>query len=114
VESTYLYLLDCPDLKEEKINGPIKQAMKLCLLSRQQTADPIVFNLETGLSGTMMDKIVDHKVRQQALDKARSENVALITQQRKNKFENCTKLTASIAFNSGNLNLRDGNFITGS
>jgi hypothetical protein len=43
--------------------------MELCLLSGQQTADPIILNLETGLSNTMMDKIVDHKVRQQALDK---------------------------------------------
>jgi hypothetical protein len=56
----------------------------------------------------MMDKIVDHKVRQQALDKARAENAALITQQRKDKFENYSKLTAGIAFNSGNLNLSDG------
>ena len=78
--------------------------MELCLLSGQETADPMVLNLETGLSGTMMDKIVDHKVRQQALDKARAENAALITQQRKDKFENCSKLTAGIAFNSGNLN----------
>jgi hypothetical protein len=44
--------------------------MELCLISGQQTADPIILNLETGLSNTMMDKIlVDHKVRQQALDK---------------------------------------------
>ncbi len=56
----------------------------------------------------MMDKIVDHKVRQQALDKVRAENAALITQHRKDKFENCSKLTAGIAFNSGNLYLSDG------
>jgi hypothetical protein len=101
-------LLDCPELIKEKNNNPVEQAMELCLLSGQETADPMVLNLETGLSGTMMDKIVDHKVRQQALDKARAENAALITQQRKDKFENCSKLTAGIAFNSGNLNLSDG------
>jgi hypothetical protein len=53
--------------------------MELCLLPGQQTADPIILNLETGLSGTMMDKIVDHKVRQQALDKATAKNAAIIT-----------------------------------
>jgi hypothetical protein len=56
----------------------------------------------------MMDKIVDHKVEQQALDKARSENATLIAQYRRNKFENCSRLTAGITFNSGNRNLSDG------
>ncbi len=56
----------------------------------------------------MMDKIISHKVRQQALDKARAENAAEIICQRKEKFENCFKMTAGIAFNSGNVNLRDG------
>jgi len=101
-------LLDSQELSTEKNYNPIKQAMELFLLSGQQMADPTFLNLETGFSGTMMDKIVDQKVRQQALDKARSENAALIAQQRKDKFENCSKLTAGIAFNSGSLNLSDG------
>jgi hypothetical protein len=56
----------------------------------------------------MMDKIISHKVRQQALDKARAENSAEIIRQRKEKFENCSKMTAGIAFSSGNVNLSDG------
>jgi hypothetical protein len=101
-------LLDCPELNNEKENDPIKHANDLCLIAGQRTADPNILNLETGLSGTMMDKIISHKVRQQALDKARAENAAEIVRQRKEKFENCCKMTAGIAFNSGNVNLSDG------
>jgi hypothetical protein len=69
----------------------------------------MVLNLKTGLSGTMMDKIMDHKLRQhQALNKARSENAAIIMQQRRTMFESCSKLTAGIAFNSSNLHLSNG------
>jgi hypothetical protein len=100
--------LDSPELNCEKKNDPIKHANNLCLIAGQHTADPSILNLETGLSGTMMDKIISHKVWQQALDKARAENSAEIICQRKDKFVNCSKMTAGIAFNSGNLNLSDG------
>jgi hypothetical protein len=92
----------------KKRNDPIKHANDLCLIARQHTADPTILNLKTGLSGTMMDKIISHKVQQQALDKARAENVAEIICQRKDTFENCSKMTTGIAFNSGNVNLSDG------
>jgi len=90
VESAYLQLTDCPELNTEKNDNPIKQAMNLCLISGQQPADPLLLILEIGFSSTMMDKIVEHKVRQQVLDKARSENTALIAQQRRNEISSRT------------------------
>lgn len=55
-----------------------------------------------------MDKIVDFKVRQQALETARAENAAEIIAHRREKFKNCSTLTAGVCFNSGNLCISDG------
>jgi hypothetical protein len=56
-------LLDSPELNCEKKNDGIKHANDLCLIAGQHTAGPSIINLETGLSGTMMDKIISHKVQ---------------------------------------------------
>jgi hypothetical protein len=94
-------LLDDTELRRDKSNNPIKHAYELCMIAGRTAADPLLLNFEDGFSGTMMDnKVVGYKVRQQALDRSRAENTAEINQQRKEKFQKCSTMTAGIYFNS--------------
>ena len=100
-------LLDDAELRRDKSNNPVKHAYELCMIAGRTAADPILLNFEDGFSGTMMDKVVGYKVRQQALDRSRAENTAEINQQCKEKFQKCSTMTAGICFNSGNLCISD-------
>ncbi len=56
-----------------KNNNPINNAYQLSEIAGKASQEPVDLNLNTGLAKTMMDKIVEHKVREQALDQARNE-----------------------------------------
>jgi hypothetical protein len=56
-------------------------------------------NLSSGIAKTVMDKIVDFRVREKALDTAR---------RTQGMFNNCSKMTAGVAFSAGNVCLSDG------
>jgi hypothetical protein len=66
-------LLDHEELKKMKNNNPINNAYQLSEIAGKASQEPVDLNLNTGLAKTMMDKIVEHKVREQALDQARNE-----------------------------------------
>ncbi len=55
-----------------------------------------------------MDKIVEHKVREQALDQAQNEQREEQVQRRLDTFNRCSRMTAGVAFAAGNLCLSDG------
>jgi len=101
-------LLDSEELRREKNRNPVNSAYDLCKIAGHSSGDPLALNFDNGLAGTMMDKIVDFKVRQQALETARAENAAEIIAHRREKFEKCSTLTAGVCFNSGNLCISDG------
>jgi len=65
--------------------------------------DPGNLNLSTGVAKTMMDKIVDYKIREKALDTARKDQEEEFISRRQEIFNNCSKMTAGVAFNAGNL-----------
>ena len=65
-------LLDSEELRRKKNCKQLNSAYDLCKISGQSSGDPLALNSDTGLAGTMMDKIVDFKVRQQALETARA------------------------------------------
>ncbi len=52
-----------------------------------------------------MEKIVDFKVREKALDTIRKNNAEDLIQKWQEIFNNCSKMTAGVAFNAGNVHL---------
>ena len=56
----------------------------------------------------MMDKIVDYKIREKALDTAHKDQEEDFIRKRQEIFNSCSKMTAGVAFNAGNLCLSDG------
>lgn len=56
----------------------------------------------------MMDKIIDAKVREKALEQARRDQREDITQRRLDTFYRCLRMTAGVAFNAGTVELTDG------
>jgi hypothetical protein len=65
----------------------------------------LALNFDNKLARTMMEKRVDLKVKQQAIETARAENAAEIIVHRREKFKNCSTLTAGVCYNSGNCSL---------
>ena len=100
-------LIDNKELRREKACNPVKHAYELCMIAGKTTADPLNLNFENGFSGTLMDKVVSYKVRQQALETSRNENAAQLIEECKEKFQRCSTMTAGICFNSGNLCISD-------
>jgi hypothetical protein len=101
-------LLDHPELKKEKDNIAVKNAYQLTSINGKENIDPNSFNLDDGIAKTMVDKLLDHKIRQQALDKAREEQREDIMAQRMDTFNRCLRMTAGVAFNAGAVDLTDG------
>jgi len=55
-----------------------------------------------------MDRIVESKIRDRALNRARTEQVEAIQTQRMEVFHTCMRMTAGVAFNAGVVDLSDG------
>ncbi len=55
-----------------------------------------------------MDRIVESKIRDRALNQARTEQVEAIQMQRMEVFHTCMRMTAGVAFNAGVVDLSDG------
>jgi len=96
-------LLDHEELHRVKDNNAVKKAYELSEISGVMIPDPSNLNFSTGVARTMMDKIVEHKVREKALDTARKDQEAEFIQKRQEIFNNCSKMTAGVAFNSGHV-----------
>ena len=65
-------------------------------------------NLSSGIAKTVMDKIVDFRVREKALDTARRTQEEEYINERQLMFNNCSRITAGVAFSAGNVCLSDG------
>ena len=70
----------------------------MCLLSGWMCTDPAELNLDCGLAGTLMDKIVEHKVRERALNQMRCEHEEEWIQQNRELLNSCLRMTAGVAF----------------
>ncbi len=55
-----------------------------------------------------MDKIVDYKIRENALDTACKDQEEDFIRRRQESFNSCSKMTAGVAFNTGYLRISDG------
>jgi hypothetical protein len=55
-----------------------------------------------------MDKIIGMKIRDRALNQARTEQAEAIQTQRMETFNTCLRMTAGVAFNAGAVDLSDG------
>ena len=67
----------------------------------------ISLNLSHGISKTMLDKIVDHEIRERARNTALTNNREQIRQEKVTRFENATRMTAGICFNGNGCLLND-------
>jgi hypothetical protein len=101
-------LLDDPELYREKSDGAVNNAYLLASLHGKENDDPTNLNFSQGIAKTMMDKIIDLKVRERALEQARQEQREDIAQRRIDTFNRCLRMTAEVAFNAGTIELTDG------
>ena len=101
-------LLDHPELQRTKNNHAVANAHEMCLLSGWMCTGPAELNLDRSLAGTLMDKIVEHKVRERALNQMRHEHEEEQIQQKRELFNSCLRMTAGVAFQAGELSLSDG------
>jgi len=101
-------LLDNSELYREKDDTAIKNAYQLAMIHGKENMDPSCLNLEDGVAKTMMDKIVEHKIRERALEQARNEQSEDIEARRLETFNRCLRMTAGVAFNAGTVELTDG------
>jgi hypothetical protein len=95
-------------LKREKDDMAIKQAYQLAMIHGKENMDPSCLNFENGVAKTMLDKIIDHRVRKRALEQARHDQREDIAAHRLETFNRCLRMTAGVAFNSGTVELTDG------
>ncbi len=101
-------LLDHPELKKEKDSFAIKNAYQLASINGKENIDPSCLNFDDGVAKTMMDKIVEQKIRDRALEQAREEQREDIMARRLETFNRCLRMTAGVAFNAGTVELTDG------
>jgi hypothetical protein len=101
-------LLDNEELTRKKDNKAVSSAYQLALLHGKENVDPSILNFDAGTSKTVMDRIVESKIRDRALNRARTEQVEAIQTQRMEVFHTCMRMTAGVAFNAGVVDLSDG------
>jgi hypothetical protein len=68
-------------------------------------------NLEKGIAGSVIDRIIEHRMREKACNEALIERKTQIIQKNKEVFNNCLKMTAGVAFRAGELNLSNGSIL---
>ena len=101
-------LLDNEELTRKKDNKAVSSAYQLALLHGKENVDPSILKFDAGTSKTVMDRIVESKIRDRALNRARTEQVEAIQMQRMEVFHTCMRMTAGVAFNAGVVDLSDG------
>jgi len=101
-------LLDHEELHRMRDNTPIENAYQLSMIEGVTVPDADDINLSSGIAKTVMDKIVDFRVREKALDTARRTQEEEYINERQLMFNNCSKMTAGVAFSAGNVCLSDG------
>jgi len=65
--------LDNSELYRGKDDKAIKSAYQLAIVHGKENRDLSCLNLEDRVIGTMMDKIMEHKIRERALEQACNE-----------------------------------------
>ena len=101
-------LLDHPELNKEKDDVAVTNAYQLASIHGKENIDPSCLNFEDGIAKTMMDKIVEQKMRDRALEQAHEEQREDIMARRLETFNRCLRMTAGVAFNAGAVDLTDG------
>jgi len=73
----------------------------LAFINDKENVDPNLMNFEGGIAKTMMDKIVEQKIWDKALEQAQEEQHEDIMAWRLEKINRCLQMTAGFAFNAG-------------
>ena len=95
-------LLDHPELQKPKNNKAVKISYQWTAVHGMTLTPVDELNLEDGLAGTMMDKIVDYMQREKARNEVLTHDQTNIWQRSHEVFTNVTKkVTAGIAFHAG-------------
>jgi hypothetical protein len=100
-------LLDHKELVKERNRQAILSSATNCLLTGKEPINAESLNLTQGISKTMLDKIVDHEIRERARNTALTTNREQIRQEKVTRFENATRMTAGICFNGNGCLLND-------
>jgi hypothetical protein len=100
--------LDHPELTKERNKKVIQDAYQLAALHGKENVPLDDLNFDSGISKSVMDNIVEGRIRDRALQQACIDQEEGIQSRRLNTFNNCLKLTAGIAFNAGILEISDG------
>ncbi len=101
-------LLDHEELHRDKDENAINNAYQLAAIYGKENVDPSSLNFDSGVAKTLMDQIIEQKVRERALDQARNEQREDHHAQRLETFNRCLRMTAGVAFNTETVDLTDG------
>jgi hypothetical protein len=104
-------LLDHPELTRKKDTTAIQQAYKRSSLSGINICNASTLNLDNGIAGTIMESIIERKIRERTRNQAIVEQRQKIMQQNKELFEKCMRLTAGVAFRAGEVDLSNGTIL---
>jgi len=100
-----LNLLDQEELHREKDDKAIKNTYQLAFIHGKENVDPSCLNFDSGVTKTLMDKIIEQKIRDRALDQACNEQREDHHAQSLETFNRCLKMTAGAAFNAGTVDV---------
>jgi hypothetical protein len=104
-------ILDHPELQQERKRGVVEAAYKNCTLNGKEPLDPQQLNLSSGVSGTLMENLLEQMQRQNSRNTSLREQEQEICQEHLNIYERSTRMTAGIAFNARELNLSNGSVL---
>jgi hypothetical protein len=104
-------ILDHPELQQQKKNRIIEAAYITCAMNGMAPLDPNGLNLKDGISGTLLENLMEQMQRQRARNTALRDNEEDIRQEHLNNYERSTRMTAGIAFNARELNLSNGSVL---
>ena len=68
-------------------------------------------NLEKQITSSAIDHVIEHRMRENASNKALIECKTEIIEKNKEVFNNCLKMTTGVAFRAEELNLSNGNIL---
>jgi hypothetical protein len=78
------------------------------MIHGKENKDPTYLNFENGVAKTMLDKIINQKVRKRALEQACHEQHKDIAAHELETFNCCLRITSRVAFHSRTVELTDG------
>ena len=95
-----MHCLDQKELSRDKSSKATAHALENCLMTGQQPiASEEELNLSSGVSRTLLERIVEKEVRERARNKALEEQKEAIRLEKISNYKEGTRVTAGITFN---------------